>query len=189
MKLKNVIVIALVLSFSIPFYLGCSEKAKTDTPAKISKAVASEAKASYQKAADFLLRELEGKMIKLSDYKGKVIILDFWATWCPPCVQEIPHFNELAKEYAEKGLIVLGVSVDRGGVDVVKKFIKDKIPINYPIVIADKETHSKYQSYLPKDEQGGIPFTFIIDRKGNVRDHYVGYRPKEVFVEAITPLL
>ena len=151
--------------------------------------VAEASAGEYLKAAEFTLKNLDGEEISLSDFKGKVVILDFWATWCPPCVKEIPHFNELAKEYADKGLVVFGVSVDRDGASAVNKFIKNKIPINYPLVLYNKATYETYQRYLPVDRRGGIPFTFVIDREGNIRNHYVGYRPKELFEEAIKPLL
>lgn len=141
-----------------------------------------------KKAADFALTDLDGKIVKLSDYKGKVVILDFWATWCPPCVKEIPHFNELHKAYGSKGLVVLGVSVDKGGAADVLKF-KKKSAIDYRVALSNETAYNTYQNYLPKDEQGGIPFTFVIDKEGNIREHYVGYRPKEVFEKAIKSLL
>lgn len=143
---------------------------------------------SAVKAANFTLTSLDGKPVSLSDYAGKVVILDFWATWCPPCRNEIPHFNELAAEYGDKGLVVLGVSVDRDGVDVVKKF-RDSFPVKYPVVMGDQGTSQQYQTYLPPDQRGGIPFTFIVDKEGNIREKYVGYRPKEVFETAIKNLL
>jgi peroxiredoxin len=149
----------------------------------------SHASSNFAKAADFTLKTLDGEEISLSDFKGKVVILDFWATWCPPCVKEIPHFNELAKEYKDAGLVVFGVSVDRDGAKAVNKFEKNKMTINYPLALFDQPTYDTYQMYLPKDRRGGIPFTFVIDREGNIREHYVGYRPKEEFVKAIKPLL
>jgi len=139
-------------------------------------------------AVDFALTDIDGDSVRLSDYRGKVVILDFWATWCPPCVREIPHFNELAREFGDRGLVVLGVSVDREGVIAVNRF-KRKIPIDYRVVMVDQQTFETYQSYLPPTERGGIPFSFIIDRKGTIRQHYVGYRPKEIFEEAVKPLL
>ncbi len=140
------------------------------------------------KAAEFSLIDLDGKTVKLSDYKGKVVILDFWATWCPPCVKEIPHFNELNKKYSSKGLVVLGVSVDKDGAAAVLKF-KKKSAIDYRVALVNDATYKAYQNYLPKDEQGGIPFTFIIDKQGVIREHYVGYRSMEVFEGAIKDLL
>jgi len=140
------------------------------------------------KAADFALTDIEGKPVKLSDYKGKVVILDFWATWCPPCVKEIPHFNELSKKYSAKGLVVLGVSVDQGGLAAVQKF-KKKTPVDYRIALGDEKYYGIYQNYLPQDERGGIPFTFIVDREGFIRAHYVGYRDIGVFEAALKGLL
>jgi len=186
MNLRNILALALVLVLGLPLYLGCGAKAgdegKTDK-AEIKMV------ADGPVAADFTLKDLEGKDAKFSDFKGKVIILDFWATWCPPCVKEIPHFNELYKEYIEKGLVVLGVSLDDGGAQTVIDFMANRIPISYPVVMGDRETGGVYQNYLPQDERGGIPFTFVIDREGVIRHHFVGYRDKEVFVEAIKPLL
>lgn len=139
-------------------------------------------------APGFSLKDIAGNTVQLSDYKGKVIILDFWATWCPPCVKEIPHFNELAKKYGKDGLVVLGVSVDRDGIAAVEKF-KQNNSIDYPVVFADQATQSQYQALLPPDMRGGIPYTFVIDRSGNIAEYFVGYRPIEVFVDVITPLL
>jgi peroxiredoxin len=146
------------------------------------------APAGAVQAADFTLTDLDGKPVKLSDYKGKVVILDFWATWCPPCVKEIPHFNDLHRDYAKKGLVVLGVSVDQGGLAAVQKF-KKKTAIDYRVVLSQEPTYNLYQSYLPKDERGGIPFTFVIDKKGIIREHFVGYREKAVFEKVVKELL
>jgi peroxiredoxin len=140
------------------------------------------------KAADFALSDLDGKVVKLSDYRGRVVILDFWATWCPPCVAEIPHLNELAAKYGEKGLTVIGVSVDRKGKTAVEEF-KVKSPINYTVALFTPEVYDTYQSYLSPEERGGIPFAFIIDREGIIQQHFVGYKPMEIFTEAIAPLL
>ncbi len=154
------------------------------------------------KAADFTLSGVDGKPVTLSDYKGKVVILDFWATWCPPCRDEIPHFNALYKEYKDKGLIILGISLDRGGKNDIMKFLEDNT-IDYRIanVFVEDENGqfypdesgstamNTYQSYLPEDMRGGIPFTFVIDKEGFIREKYVGYRDKEVFEKAIKPLL
>jgi len=248
-------------------------------------------------AADFTLNDINSAPVHLSDFTGKVRIVDFWATWCPPCVQEIPHFNDLYTQYKDSGLVVIGISVDQGGWEAVKKFL-EKTPIYYPVLQEDvgyeyrpesfaaseklaakltakgtafleylwgrlpldkqaglltmtteevavilngfvlgenmyngdrfagvdlgvepkrlegfnpegeKLRHFNrflleavfkdymkpkvsdiYQSYLPPDQRGGIPYTFVLDREGFIKERFVGFRPKEVFEEAILKLL
>lgn len=195
--MNKIILITISLLVAVGLTIsGCSKK-KEDSSKPAPSGIGDAAKQAEStepptqaliKAADFMLSDLNGKEVRLSDYIGKVVILDFWATWCPPCVKEIPHFNALAKEYQSKGLVVIGVSVDQGGMKAVKKFIQ-RTPIDYTVVQSVQTTHTQYQSYLPPEMQGGIPFTFVIDKQGDIREHYVGYRPKEVFVSAITPLL
>ena len=148
----------------------------------------SAASGNFTKAAEFSLTDIDGKPVKLSDYKGKVVILDFWATWCPPCRKEIPHFNDLSKAYGDKGLVVLGVSVDEGGPAAVKKF-KGGNEVGYRIAMVDEKTYGIYQNYLPEEERGGIPFTFVLDKDGNIREHYVGYREKAEFEKVVKALL
>jgi cytochrome c biogenesis protein CcmG/thiol:disulfide interchange protein DsbE len=133
-------------------------------------------------APDWKLQDLDGKTVKLSDYKGKVVILDFWATWCPPCRAEIPHFIELQKQYGAQGLVIIGMSLDEGGAKVVSDFAKAK-EINYPVVIGTQDIATAY---------GGIeaiPTTFIIDAKGNIVNKYIGLTDKDVFEGEIKKLL
>lgn len=133
-------------------------------------------------APDFTLPTIYGDSLSLSDYKGKAIILDFWATWCPPCVQEIPDFIELYNKYKDKGLVIIGVSLDRGSVSDVKSFCED-IGIDYPIVMGNDRVSQKYGGIR------GIPTTFIIDRDGMIVNKFVGYRPPEVFEAEVKKLL
>ncbi len=132
-------------------------------------------------APDFALRDLHGKEVKLADFKGKVVILDFWATWCPPCVKEIPHFIELYKEYKEQNFAMLGISTDRD-MGVVKSFAQEH-QVNYPILMADVKTRQAYGG-IPS-----IPTTFVIDQAGKIHRQYVGYRDKSVFEADIKALL
>lgn len=129
------------------------------------------------KAPAFSLTSMSGdKTIALADYKGKVLIVDFWATWCPPCKREIPHFNELYEQYKGQGLEILGVSVDQGGAEAVRQYMDSSAPSlkpAYPVVMADREIQVAYGPI------GSIPTTVIIDRKGNVQQRIVGYREKE----------
>ncbi len=141
-----------------------------------------EKKAGQDLAPDFTLQDLSGQPVHLSDFKGKVVILDFWATWCSPCRQEIPHFVSLYDKYKSKGLEIVGASLDQGGVLVVAPFVKDQ-GIHYSVVMADDKTTQAYGGVV------GIPTTFIIDRQGRIVQKYVGYRDEQVFESAIQPLL
>jgi len=127
-----------------------------------------------QQAPDFVLKDINGKNVKLSDYRGKVVILDFWATWCPPCRKGIPDLIDLQKKYGNE-LAVIGISLDQANT------IKDVVPfyksygINYPVVYGDASVVQKY---------GGIeaiPTSFVIDKKGNVVNKFVGLIPKEEY--------
>ena len=126
-------------------------------------------------APDFVLKDLQGKDLKLADYKGKVLVLNFWATWCPPCRAEIPDFVEAYAANKDKGLEILGVSVDRMTADRLLPFVS-KAKINYPVVLADAKI---VQDYEPGDY---IPATIIIDKKGIVRHRHVGQIDKETLV-------
>jgi peroxiredoxin len=139
-------------------------------------------------APDFSLVTLDGETVKLSDYKDKVVILNFWATWCPPCRKEIPHFIEMYEEQSSEGLVILGISVDKSGVDAVKKWA-DKNQVNYPMVMSDDATYDAYQQLLASEDRGGIPNTFIINKEGVIKNTAVGYRNKSAWQAMIAPLL
>ena len=133
-------------------------------------------------APDFTLPDLEGNSLTLSDFLGKVIILNFWATWCPPCREEIPDFVQLYDKYEDEGLLIIGVNLDRGDTRAVKQFSKD-YEINYPIVSGNVNVTQEYGGIR------GIPTTFIIDRKGDIKEKYVGYQPRATFENAVIRLL
>ena len=130
--------------------------------------------ASAQTAPDFELKDINGNAVNLSDYKGKVIILDVWATWCPPCKAEIPSFIELQDEFADD-IVVIGVSLDQAGPQAVEPFAKEW-GINYPVLYG-------FGSSVPQLYGGvqGIPTTFVIDRDFKLQRKYVGYTDHEVF--------
>ncbi|MEA3489878.1 MAG: TlpA disulfide reductase family protein [Candidatus Omnitrophota bacterium] len=133
-------------------------------------------------APDFTLRDLNGNTFRFSDTKGKVVILDFWATWCPPCILELPHFQSLHEQYQDQGLLMVGISLDRGGVETVRSFVRAN-GITYTILIGGQKVTEAYGGIR------GIPTTFVIDRRGRIVEKYVGYRSKEVFESAIKKLL
>lgn len=128
-------------------------------------------------APAWTLKDVNGKAVNSSQFHGKVVVLDFWATWCPPCREEIPGYIRLQKKYAKDGLAIVGVSLDQAGPAVVKRFIADH-HVDYQIVMGDQKI---------VDAFGGveaIPTTFIIDRSGTVRYRKVGAMPTASF-EAI----
>lgn len=136
-----------------------------------------------KKAPDFVLKDANGTAAKLSDYKGKVVLLDFWATWCGPCKIEIPWFMEFEQTYKDRGFAVVGVSMDEDGWDVVKPYIQTR-KINYRILLGNDEVGQLY---------GGVdslPTTFLIDRSGRIAAIHVGLETgKDGFKNEITNLL
>jgi peroxiredoxin len=130
-------------------------------------------------APDFTLKDIKGKNVKLSSFKGKVIILDFWATWCPPCRAEIPSFVELQKQYQKKGLSIIGVALDDN--EKVKKFARD-YSINYTLVIGSEKVQIQYGGVT------AIPTTFVIGKDFRIKKQYVGLIEKEAFEKDILEL-
>ncbi len=117
-------------------------------------------------AADFKLEDLSGKTVRLSDFRGKPVLLEFWATWCPPCREAIPGIEKLHETYASKGLVVLGVSLDQGGWNAVKAFVKEQ-GMTYPVLKGTDEVSSDYQVRT-------IPMMVVIDKSGKVVKRHLG---------------
>jgi thiol-disulfide isomerase/thioredoxin len=128
------------------------------------------------------LQDLSGKKIKLSEFSGKPLVLNLWATWCGPCRFEIPMLNDLHKKYSDKGLVIVGISTDEDGTQLVKDFMKET-PIQYP-------------SYLKtpglEEQFGGIwalPTTYFYDRTGKQVDKIIGVQTPEYFEKQIQRIL
>jgi peroxiredoxin len=138
------------------------------------------AQANSDLAPDFKLTDINGKTISLSDYKGKVLFLNFWATWCPPCRAEVPDFVEAYAEQKANGLEILGISLDSKGKEAVAAFV-EKYKINYPVVLESRQTTEK----IINDYQPGqyIPATIIIDKSGRIRSKEVGAMDKKTLLK------
>jgi len=118
-------------------------------------------------APDFTLHTLDGQEITLSQLRGRVVLLDFWATWCAPCRESIPHLIQLYGNYREKGLELIGMDLDKGDVETVRKFVRS-MDIPYPIVVAPDDVARSYRVT-------SIPATILIDKEGNLRERIAGF--------------
>jgi cytochrome c biogenesis protein CcmG/thiol:disulfide interchange protein DsbE len=139
------------------------------------------AASSRKAASDFTLADSKGTTINLSNYRGRVVLLDFWATWCEGCKVEIPWYMEFQMKYKESGLSVVGVSVDDDGWKSVKPFLDAK-QVNYPVVIGDWDLAGRFGIT-------SLPVTLLIDSNGKVADLHVGMVDKDAFDREIQILL
>ncbi|NPA41658.1 MAG: TlpA family protein disulfide reductase [Aquificae bacterium] len=110
-------------------------------------------------APDFKLKTLDGKEVSLSDYRGKVVLINFWATWCPPCREEMPLFESVYRKYKDKGFEILAISTD-ASIDPVRKFVRE-FKLSFPILYDDKNVVNLYSVQ-------GLPTSFLIDREGKI---------------------
>jgi thiol-disulfide isomerase/thioredoxin len=135
------------------------------------------------KIADMQFNYLQTKQVtKLSQIKGKAVLINFWATWCPPCRFEIPSLMELYSSYNNKGLEIVGLSIDQGGIDTVLPFIREK-KINYPVALVDRDILSKF------DEIIAVPTSYLLDQNGIVVRKYSGFYLKSTFENDIKKVL
>lgn len=138
------------------------------------------------KAPDFVLKDLHGNQVKLSNYKGKVVLVNFWATWCPPCRAEIPDFISVYEKYKGRGFTILGISVDNtstpGGQKMVSNFVA-KAGITYPVLLSNNTVANDFGGVY------AIPASFLIDGKGNIIKKYIGLLEKQRLEADLLPLL
>lgn len=155
------------------------------TPAAISSQLSAtrsvQAKGDHPLAPAFSVTDLSGRALNLADYKGNVILLDFWATWCGPCRVEIPGFVQLQNRYRDQGLVVIGVSIDDGP-EPVREFYKE-FKMNYSVAMGSEKLGALYGGIL------GLPTTFLIGRDGRIYAKHVGATDLSVFEEEIKQLL
>jgi len=168
---RAALVALAILAIGVYFRLSKSESARALTAEK-----------ERQTAPDFTLKDATGKTVRLSDYRGKVVLLNFWATWCGPCKIEIPWFMEFEQKHKDQGFAVLGVSMDDDGWDAVKPFL-ERQRINYRVVMGTPEIGELY---------GGVeslPTTFLIDREGRIAKVHIGLVGKREYQDDIDLLL
>jgi len=170
------IVLSILLALSV--YIFSGDKNKNTFPSTDNVII----KLDGDKAPDFSLKSVDGKTVKLSDYKGKVVIIDFWATWCGPCRRGIPDLVSIQKEFKNE-LVIIGISLDaEKTIKDVPGFVKS-YDINYPIVYGDEKVVMAYGGIQ------SIPTAFVIDKKGNVVDRHIGLVSKDTYVNKIKELL
>ena len=177
MKRNATVLVIVILAVAALIYYGARLSRRPDAVAaaganmKMGHTVGSQ-------APDFTLDSLDGKTMKLSDYRGKAVLVNFWATWCGPCRIEMPWIVELNTKYQPQGLQVLGVAMDDSGHDAIVKFAKD-MGVNYPILQGKEEVG---------DEYGGVQFlpeTFLVDRNGKIVKTLFGIHSESDFEDGI----
>jgi len=133
-------------------------------------------------APKLVLKNLDGKTVNLEDLKGKVVIVDFWATWCQPCTIMIPWLVEFRNRYASQGLEIVGVAMDDEGIEAVKPFV-DKNKMNYPVLLGNEGAANDWGGVY------GLPTSFMIDRQGKIRITHQGLIGKDIIEKDIRSLL
>jgi cytochrome c biogenesis protein CcmG/thiol:disulfide interchange protein DsbE len=155
--MRKPVLILIVILLAIAVYEFAGHHARTSGP---------NAAAIHAVAPDFSLQDLDGAPLNLSSYKGKVVLLDFWATWCTPCRDEIPNFVDFQKNYGGQGLQIIGISMDDGP-KPVREFYQ-QFKMNYPVAMGSTQLAQSYGGIL------GLPVTFLIGRDGRIAAKYVG---------------
>ena len=193
-RLREIITVTTVAFF---FFNGCDngtarQKAEP-VKKKTARTVQKNAKqGEFPMAPDFTLADLDGDWITLNELKGKVVLLNFWGTWCGPCRREIPAFINLTEKYKKDGLEIVGVTLTSGPPSNIRSFA-DNWGINYTLLtdIEGNETQTVTALYGQATRQRitGIPTTFIIDREGFIRQRYVGPRSEKIFYKDLEPYL
>ncbi len=138
--------------------------------------------AKGQLAPDFELKDLEDKQVRLSDYHGKVVVLNFWATWCPPCKEEMPWFVDLQQRYGPQGLQVVGVAMDDSGEKTIASFTQ-RLGVNYPVLLGKESVAQAY------GEVQFLPDTFYIGRDGKIVAHVQGLINRKEIEETVKKAL
>ncbi len=131
---------------------------------------------------DFNLPDLTGRILSLDDFAGKVLVINFWATWCPPCEEEMPELNQLHKRYQNEGLVVVGIALDKDSLNLVEPFVRKK-GIEYRILRGNERVLRGIKGFT------GLPTTLILDKKGEIKKKYDGSFDKDDLEKSLRELL
>jgi thiol-disulfide isomerase/thioredoxin len=142
----------------------------------------SSSSAKLNQAPGFALEGLDGKTVDFKEYQGKLVLVDFWATWCPPCRRSIPHLAELHKKYSNRGFAVVGISLDQTGRESVASFARANA-IPYTVLMGSQDVAESWNI------GGGIPVAILVNREGAVVEKIVGYKDSEFWERKIAQYL
>jgi peroxiredoxin len=188
-KTVSVIGVGLALACAL-LWTGCSDFGPAKPAAKVEKKAPDQTAAQFvlkdavgQPMPEFKLKDADGQTVHPADYKGKVMLLDFWATWCGPCKIEIPWFMDFERQFKDQGFAVVGVSMDEDGWTAIKPYVRD-MKMNYRILLGNDAVSTAYGGL------DSLPTTLLIDRQGKIASVHVGVSMgKEEFKNAIVQLL
>ena len=172
-----ILIVAMVVTIMLVFGLQLARKSKPDTGDAANKGMQGKA------APDFELKALDGKTVHLSDYRGKAVLLNFWATWCQPCKIEMPWFAELQKQYGPEGLQIVGIAVDEDASPQDLAEFAGKLGVNYPILVGKESVEDLF---------GGVQFlpaTLYINREGKIVDKVFGLKGRGEIEDSIKKAL
>jgi len=179
MKIKTILHVLIISGFIV--LLSCDKKSSNE---KYSNSVQKNRPPNAVKAPDFTLVSLEGDRITLSDLRGSVILLNFWATWCGPCIMEIPDLNRLQEKYQDKGLEVIGITLTSGSPEIISIFAENQ-GMNYKVLTDIMGSETEIVTNMYGQATGapitGVPTSFIIDRDGYIVKTYIGPRSERIF--------
>jgi peroxiredoxin len=189
----------IILMMTVLIAIGCSQKEKMKVATRPTEIVQKIIKGNPSKrpdyaipAPDFTLRTVQGDLFQLSEHRGKVILLNFWGTWCGPCRREIPDFNKLYSKHKKDGLEIVGVSITSGSVKNILDFMNDW-DMKYIILTDIEDNETQMVTWLFGRAIGqpitGLPTTLIIDREGYIVKGYIGPRSEDTFYKDLKPYL